>query len=332
MHFIYYKDKMLSYNEVKNNFDQFFDNNLPFPKYPNGLYEPCFYILEDSGKRIRPTLCLVAAQLFNENIHQDAYQVAMALELFHNFTLVHDDIMDNAPLRRGKQTLHNKYGLTTGILSGDVMNIFSYKCLAEVRTELIKPLFDLFNTTAIEVCEGQQLDMDYEVASNVSIDDYLNMIRLKTSVLLACSLKSGGIIAKTSDRNAEKLYELGINLGTAFQIQDDYLDTFGESKTIGKAIGSDIYSNKKTFLLLKAHEVAEGEDKAQLTQLLDRNDEGKIPATIELFKKLGIDVVTKDLINIYFDKVMSNFNELDAPEENKKPLLDIINLIIKRQN
>lgn len=326
-----YLYRMYSYTEIRDKFDIYFDNNLPFPSSPSGLYEPCFYILEDSGKRIRPALCLLAAQLFSENIPEDAYNVAMALELFHNFTLIHDDIMDNAPLRRGKKTIHNQYGITTGILSGDVMNIFSYKCLAEVRAEIMKPIFDLFNTTAIEVCEGQQLDMDYENAKKVSIDDYLYMIKLKTSVLLACSLKSGAILSNASAENAEKLYELGLNLGTAFQIQDDYLDTFGESGTIGKSVGGDITSNKKTFLLLKAFETANEQQKTKLKELLQRKDEHKVSETIELFKTLQIDVETKQLINHYFDKVMNNFDELQASDTSKKPLLDLIHLIIKRQ-
>jgi len=322
---------MYSYSEIKEKFDSFFDNNLPFPQNPKGLYEPCYYILEDSGKRIRPALCLLATQVFTDEIPEDTFNVAMALELFHNFTLVHDDIMDNAPLRRGKPTIHHKYGVTTGILSGDVMNIFSYKCLTDIRVQLIKPILDLFNTTAIEVCEGQQLDMDYEQMDNVTINDYLHMIKLKTSVLLACSLKSGALLAQTSHDNAEKLYELGINLGIAFQIQDDYLDTFGESELTGKTIGSDIRSNKKTFLLLKALEIAQGQDKQALEQLLSRTDDAKVTETIELFKKLNIQNLTKDIINHYFDKVMTNFEELEAQDVNKKPLLDLIHMIIKRQ-
>lgn len=322
---------MHSYQEIRADFDKFFENNLPFPKKPSGLYDPCYYILEDSGKRIRPSLCIISNQLFGGDLADDVYNVAMALELFHNFTLIHDDIMDEAPLRRGKPTVHQQFGTSSGILSGDVMNIFSYKCLSTVRPHLLKPILDLFNTTAIEVCEGQQLDMDFEQSNNVSIEDYLYMIKLKTSVLLACGLKSGAILAEASQEECELIYDLGINLGMAFQIQDDYLDTFGNADNFGKKVGGDIRSNKKTYLYLKALELASEEQLVQMHQLQKRNDEEKVEETIELFKSLKIDTETENLIHQYFAKVMHNLNALPTSESVKKPLLQLIQGIVIRQ-
>src|SRR5690606_2490264 len=272
-------ETMYSYQDLKSRFNDYFDAHLPFPLNPGALYDPCRYILEDSGKRVRPLLCLLSNQLFGGDLADDVFKVAMSLELFHNFTLIHDDIMDHAPLRRGKPTIHHRYWITSGILSGDVMNIYSYKCLSDVRTHLLKPILDLFNTTAIEVCEGQQLDMDYETQENVSIEDYLEMIRLKTSVLLACSLKAGAILAEVHPTTADLMYEIGINLGMAFQIQDDYLDTFGSESNTGKAIGGDIKANKKTYLFLKAFEVADIRQTSMLHELYQNNTETKVERT-----------------------------------------------------
>lgn len=322
---------MYSYKEIKEKFDSFFEENLPFPETPNALYDPCRYILEDSGKRIRPALCLLSNQLFDGDLAHDVYKTAMALELFHNFTLIHDDIMDHAPLRRGKPTLHHKYGITSGILSGDVMNIISYKCVAEVRVEKLKPIFDLFNRTAIEVCEGQQLDMDYEKNTEVSIAQYLEMIRLKTSVLLACSMKAGAILADVSEKDAVLMYEIGINLGMAFQIQDDYLDTFGKETNTGKAVGGDIRSNKKTYLYLKSFEMADEPLRLKLNELVASDSDTKVAQIIEIYKNLKIDRITEDIIQQYFNNVMTGMQQLTIDSSKKQSLLDLIEYLIQRK-
>lgn len=321
---------MLNYSELRMRFDEYFEKNLDFPMHPAGLYEPCYYILEDRGKRIRPALCLLAAQLFGAGIAEDAYRTAMALELFHNFTLIHDDIMDNAPLRRGKPTIHEHYGSTTAILSGDVMNIFSYKCLCEIDLAYIKTILHLFNTTAMEVCEGQQLDMDYEQAADVTIPQYLEMIRLKTSVLLACSLKSGAIIGGANAEDAEQMYELGINLGMAFQLQDDYLDTFGLEQEIGKKVGGDILAQKNTYLQLIARESASLEQLDRLKRLQHFPDKEKIAATISHFHELEVNIATEELVKSYFGQSLANLESIHKSAEEKQPLLDLVNRLILR--
>ncbi len=320
-----------SYQELLSRFNAYFDTHLPFPIRPAALYDPCRYILEDSGKRIRPLLCLLSNQMFEGEEREDVYKVAMSLELFHNFTLIHDDIMDDAPLRRGKQTLHEKYGITSGILSGDVMNIYSYKCLAEVRPHLLKPILDLFNATAIEVCEGQQMDMDYEKKEDVCIEDYLEMIRLKTSVLLACSLKAGAILAEAHEDMANLMYEIGINLGMAFQIQDDYLDTFGNESNTGKAVGGDIRANKKTYLFLKAFEKANAQQTEKLHTLVAANSQEKVQETISLYRDLDIDKSALDLIAYYFQNVEKGIAQLQMPEEQKEEMNKLLHLLINRE-
>ena len=218
---------MHSFTQLVEQFEQRLSQSLPFPELPGTLYDPCRYFLQIGGKRVRPVLCLMANELFGE-INEDAWHGAIGIELFHNFTLIHDDIMDKAPLRRGKTTVHEKYGLTAGILCGDVMSIYAYDQLAHIEQNL-SLILHLFNKTSIEVCEGQQLDMDFESRNDVSIDEYIHMITLKTSVLLACSLKMGALLGGTTEGNANKLYTFGKNLGIAFQLQDDYLDAFGDT-------------------------------------------------------------------------------------------------------
>lgn len=322
---------MFSYEELRLRFDAFFEKKLPFNAQPDNLYEPCRYILADSGKRIRPLLCLLSNQMLGGDLAEDVFNVAMSLELFHNFTLMHDDIMDQAPLRRGKATVHTKYGVTAGILSGDVMNIYSYKCLSEVRPHLLKPVLDLFNTTAIEVCEGQQLDMDYETNTEASIQDYLEMIKLKTSVLLACSLKAGAILAEASAEVTDLMYDTGINLGMAFQIQDDYLDTFGAEFNTGKTVGGDIRSNKKTFLNLQAYQSADEAQTLQLDALQKSNDERKVPDTIAIYKKLNVDTRAKELIKQYFTNTNANLDKLKSLGHDIHQLENLVNELIRRE-
>ncbi|MBC7851409.1 MAG: polyprenyl synthetase family protein, partial [Chitinophagaceae bacterium] len=222
-----------------------------FPIEPASLYEPNRYFLGLGGKRVRPVICLMGNELF-DTINEDAWKVANAIELFHNFTLIHDDIMDKAPLRRGKPTVHEKFGASTALLAGDVMMVAAYESLAKLDRLYIHQVLHLFNRTAREVCEGQQLDMDFEKMESVSLDQYLRMIELKTSVLLAASLRLGAILGGAGEGNQKHLYEFGRNLGIAFQIQDDYLDAFGDPAKFGKQVGGDIVANKKTFLLLHA--------------------------------------------------------------------------------
>jgi geranylgeranyl diphosphate synthase type II len=266
----------------------------PFVQEPRELYEPISYTLEEGGKRLRPVLVLLACDLFGGNIEKALFP-AMGLEIFHNFTLLHDDIMDQAAIRRGKESVHKKWNANTAILSGDTMFVLAYEYVAKTDPALLPQVLDLFNDTAKKVCEGQQYDMNYETRNNVSIEEYLMMIRLKTGVLIACSLKLGAILAHAEPAEAEKIYEFGIHLGLAFQLQDDFLDAFGEASKFGKAIGGDIVTNKKTFLYLKAFELAREDTLIKLTHLyLDReiNEKEKIGGILDLFRHLDIDSLT----------------------------------------
>lgn len=297
-----------------------------FPQAPGNLYEPCRYLLALGAKRVRPALCIMGNEVFGE-VKDDAWYTAMAIELFHNFTLIHDDIMDKAPLRRGNPTIHAKYGLTAGILSGDVMCIHAYVQLAKVKNHLPE-LLQLFNTTAIEVCEGQQLDMDFEQRDDVSIDEYIQMIALKTSVLLACSLKMGAIIGGASEDSANKLYEFGKNVGIAFQLQDDYLDAFGDTAILGKQNGGDIRANKKTFLLLKAKELAGANN--QLDELMIAEEETKVQGVLSLYKDTGADELCRAAVEAYSDKAFNNLQEIDVPAERKEPLRKLALYLLQR--
>ena len=270
--------------------------SLNWEKEPKGLYEPIAYALASGGKRIRPTLALLAAEtiinggLLNGSVMDDVVPAALALEIFHNFTLLHDDVMDKAPVRRGRETVHVKWNENTAILSGDQMLIEAYKELAQVPAGKLPQVLKWFNEMATGVCEGQQYDVDFEHASQVTIEDYMMMIEKKTSVLLAYAMKIGGYIAGANESQQEALYQYGLHLGLAFQIQDDILDVYGDPKTFGKKVGGDICANKKTFLLLTALESADAESRAELLQWMmatDR-DEEKIAAVTEIYNKLGV--------------------------------------------
>ena len=241
----------LDLTSYQTEFEEYLDKKN-WNREPKNLYEPIEYIIQLSGKRIRPILTLMAADILSGNFTK-ALPAALAVEVFHNFTLVHDDIMDDAPLRRGKKTVHEKWDLNRGILSGDAMLILAYQYFENYPPTIFQKLAILFSKTAIEVCDGQQLDIDFETRKEVTISEYLNMIRLKTSVLVAAALKMGAIVAESSEKNADLLYEYGLNLGLAFQLQDDYLDTFGDPETFGKQVGGDIIENKKTFLVHQGH-------------------------------------------------------------------------------
>lgn len=320
---------MQDFKEIVLEFEGRLQDPELFPKITPNLYEPCRYLLALGAKRVRPALCIMGNELFGE-VTEDAKNAAAAIELFHNFTLIHDDIMDKAPLRRGNPTIHAKYGLTAGILSGDVMCIYAYAQLAKVKNHLPE-LLQLFNKTAIEVCEGQQLDMDFEQRDDVSIEEYIHMIALKTSVLLACSLKMGALIGGASKENADQLYEFGKNVGIAFQLQDDYLDAFGETDKLGKQNGGDIKANKKTFLLLKAMEGANSLQHTAIEALLKRDDEAKVPAMLSLFSNTGADVACREAVAHYSDKAFANLEGIDMPEERKQPLFQLASYLLQRE-
>lgn len=292
------------------------------PQEPKNLYDPIDYILFLGGKRLRPVLTLIAAELFGCS-YKKALPAAMAIEVFHNFSLVHDDIMDDAPLRRGKETVHEKWDVNTGILSGDAMLIHSYEMLLAYKGDELKLLFSLFNKTAKEVCEGQQYDVDFESRTDVTISEYLRMIEFKTSVLLAAALKMGAIIAQASAENQDLLYEFGKHLGIAFQLQDDYLDAFGDPDTFGKQVGGDIIENKKTFLYIKALELASSEDRKALSDLFSHSKHSphtKVAIVKDLYRKSGaVEAIQKEIEN-YTTKAFRYLSEISASVEGKDML------------
>ena len=319
---------MLSFQTLSERFNQGFDTKH-FPASPATLYEPGEYFLQIGGKRIRPVLCLLGNELFSE-IHDDAYQVARAIELFHNFTLVHDDMMDEASLRRGKQTVHTKYDYNTALLVGDVMIIRAYEFLQQIQPSYLPKILQLFNRTAREVCEGQQLDMDYAKMETVDMDQYIEMITLKTSVLLAASLESGAIIGGASENNCRQLYEFGKKIGIAFQIQDDYLDAFGDAAVFGKEAGGDIKQNKKTFLLLHALTVANKEQKTKLEALLKSNSEDKVEKVLAIFKACGVDAWAEDLKAKYLKEAFEHLEAIAVVSNRKQPLIELANYLMNR--
>ncbi|HRO43633.1 MAG TPA: polyprenyl synthetase family protein [Flavipsychrobacter sp.] len=319
---------MHSFTELVQLFEDRFSSSLPFPHQPASLYEPCRYFLTIGGKRVRPVLCLMANELFEE-ITTDAWHAATGIELFHNFTLIHDDIMDKAPLRRGKQTLHERNGLTAGILCGDVMSIYAYDQLANIKKSLPQ-ILHLFNKTSIEVCEGQQLDMDYETRSDVKIEEYIQMITLKTSVLLACSLKMGALLGGSTEGNANKLYEFGRNLGIAFQLQDDYLDAFGTSDKVGKQNGGDILANKKTYLLLKALENADDEQRKELYSWLEKEDDTKVASMLQLFSDTGADIACREAVEQYSQAAFNCLEEVAVLSKRKTHLKELAEYLLQR--
>lgn len=319
---------MQSFAALVTAFEERFSAKLPFPAAPANLYDPCRYLLAIGGKRVRPVVCLMAAELFGD-INEDAWHAAEAVELFHNFTLIHDDIMDKAPLRRGQATVHHKYGLTAGILSGDVMCIFAYDALAKA-TRALQSMMQVFNRTAIEVCEGQQLDMDFESRDNVTIEEYIHMITLKTSVLLACSLKMGALTGGALGDNANKLYEFGKNMGIAFQLQDDYLDAFGESDKLGKQNGGDILANKKTFLLITALAEANADQRAAINELLAGNAPDKVQRMLELFSATGADKACRAAVAHYSELAFAGLEDVAIPTARKEPLRQLAAMLLER--
>ncbi len=319
---------MHHFEELQEKFETYF-NHRHFPETPSTLYDPAEYFIGLGGKRIRPVMCLMGNELFDD-IHAESYPLASAVELFHNFTLIHDDIMDKAPLRRGKPTVHSKYGEPTALLGGDVMLVVAYDYLNKIDNLHLKKIIHLFNQTAKEVCEGQQLDMDFEKIPTVSLEEYIHMITLKTSVLLAASLRLGAIMGGAGEGNQILLYEFGKKLGIAFQVQDDYLDAFGDPEKFGKQVGGDIIANKKTFLLIHALETANPSQKFELERLLKSDESAKVEKVLNLFRECGIDAWARELKEKYIKEAVGHMEEIAVLSVRKKPLLELMHYLVQR--
>ena len=322
---------MLTVNQYREVFVQYL-KKFPINREPSNLYDPVSYILTLKGKRLRPILTLMATDIFS-NSYKSGLDAALAVEVFHNFSLVHDDIMDSAELRRGNKTVHKKWNVSTGILSGDVMLIQAYQLFENYEGEVFVDLAKLFSKTAIEVCEGQQYDVDFETRDNVKTSDYLKMITYKTAVLLGASMKMGAIIARASKEDQDKIYDFGKYLGIAFQLQDDYLDAFGDETKFGKKIGGDILENKKTYLYLKAIEFLSEDKKNQLLGLYTNNNssEEKIKTTKALFEESGsVDYTVKE-IKKYTNSAFEILESLNISAEKKKLLYEFGNSLMDRK-
>lgn len=306
-----------------------------FSKNPTGLYEPVNYIMSLGGKRLRPVLALIGNSLFS-NMTAQAMPVAYAVEIFHNFSLLHDDIMDEAPLRRGQPTVHEKYGQNTGILSGDVMLVYAYDSLMKIENKSILPeVITTFNQMAIDVCEGQQYDMDFEVRDDVRIEEYIKMIGLKTAALIAASLKMGALVGGANKEDAEHLSAFGFNIGVAFQLQDDILDTYGDPEKFGKKVGGDIVQNKKTFLVLKTLEVADESSSQKLRQLMMTKTEDepqKINAVTTIFNENNIRATSEQLMEEYLKKAFFHLDQVQVSEERKAILIKLSNDLMGRES
>ncbi len=302
---------------------------LDIPESPSNLYAPISYFLNLKGKKIRPILTLLSAELFGENIEQ-AKHAALAIEIFHNFTLIHDDIMDEAPLRRGKPTVHEKWNTNIAILSGDVLMIKAYEQLALCPPDVLPDLITLFNKTAIEVCEGQQMDMDFETRELVNQEEYIQMIKLKTSVLLGCALEMGAILANSSQRNKSEIYHFGVNIGLAFQIQDDLLDLYGDGEKVGKQVGGDILANKNTLLSIMAQSHADEEQLKELKRLKSEKDTIlKINGTKSIFDELEVKSKCHQVMQDYYQKALNHFNAIQS-ENKTSALLYLTQALMKR--
>ena len=307
--------------------------NLPYERKPKSLYEPIRYVLSMGGKRIRPTLMLLGYNLFKDN-PEKILMNAVALETYHNYTLLHDDLMDNADLRRGHETVHKKWDANTAILSGDSMLVLAYERMAQCDEKHLAKVLKLFTTTALEIGEGQQFDMEFENRNDVKEEEYIEMIRLKTSVLLACALKMGAILADASDEDAENLYKFGEQIGLAFQLQDDYLDVYGDTKVFGKEIGGDITSNKKTYMLINAFNLANDTQRAELQKWVEAKDfdrAEKVAAVTRLYNEIGIDKLAQDKIAYYFEQSKKYLDAVNVPAERKEELAKYAQKMMKRQ-
>ena len=315
---------MLSIDSYRDVFTSYLEEKIQTKK-PESLYGPITYILKLGGKRLRPVLTLMTAEIFGSN-HKVALNAALAVEVFHNFSLVHDDIMDDAPLRRGEETVHEKWNLNTGILSGDAMLIQAYQLFESYENDTFRGLAQIFSKTALEVCEGQQYDVDFEVRNDVTEREYLKMIEYKTAVLVGAAMKMGALVANASEEDTEKIYDFGRLLGIAFQLQDDYLDAFGDPETFGKQVGGDIIENKKTFLYLKAIENGSADDKEKLVAMF-ANKNGvdnttKIVFAKEVFDRSGASELTKEAIKNYTEQALEVLDSISVSEDKKQVLKD----------
>ena len=323
---------MFTADELLKKINEFLDH-LPYEREPKSLYEPVRYALSMGGKRIRPTLMLMAYNLFKDDPERILMQ-AVGLETYHNYTLLHDDLMDNADLRRGHETVHKHWNANTAILSGDSMLVLSYQRMAAGLTDKLKPVLDTFTETALEIGEGQQYDMEFETRDDVAEDEYIEMIRLKTSVLLACALKIGALMADAPKADADNLYKFGEQIGLAFQLQDDYLDVYGDSKVFGKEIGGDITSNKKTFMLINAFNHADTVQRKELQRWVaattfDRKE--KVAAVTRLYNKIGVDQMARDRIAYYFEQSRKYLDATQVAPERKEQLRLYAQKMMKRQ-
>lgn len=323
---------MFTADELLNKVNVFLDN-LPYDREPKSLYEPVSYTLSMGGKRIRPVLMLMAYNLF-KNDPESILMQAVGLETYHNYTLLHDDLMDNADLRRGHETVHKRWNANTALLSGDSMLVLSYQRMASGLTDKLKPVLDTFTETALEIGEGQQYDMEFETRDDVAEAEYIEMIRLKTSVLLACALKIGAIMADASPADADNLYKFGEQIGLAFQLQDDYLDVYGDSKVFGKEIGGDITSNKKTFMLINAFNHANAEQLEELKRWVaaptfDRKE--KVEAVTHLYNEIGIDKMAQERIAYYFEQSKKYLDAVGVSADRKEELRQYAQRMMKRQ-
>ncbi len=309
-------------------------SSINWSKAPQGLYAPIAYTLEAGGKRVRPTLVLEAAALYDYDLEK-VVPAALAIEIFHNFTLLHDDVMDKAPTRRGRDTVHIRWNENTAILSGDQMLIEAYKQLARVPADKLPHILYLFNKMGTEICEGQQYDVDFETRNDVTRAEYINMIRLKTSVLLGTSLQIGAYIAGASEADQQALYDFGVHIGLAFQLQDDILDVYGNPETFGKTIGGDILANKKTYMLLTALQEATGETKAELEHWLTITDAPpteKIAAVTAIYDQLGIRQICEQVMLDYTNQALADLSKVDVAEEKKQALHLLANKLLARKD
>ncbi len=303
--------------------------NIPYPAEPSQLYEPIAYHMALGGKRVRPVLTLMACDAMGGETAK-AIDAAVGLEMFHNFTLLHDDVMDNADVRRGKTTVHRRWNDNTAILSGDTMLTIATQYIARCACW---PIMDLFNKTAIEIYEGQQWDMDYEYRNDVTVEEYINMIRLKTSVLLGCALKTGALVANADEDQADLLYQAGVNMGLAFQLRDDVLDVWGDPKTFGKEIGGDIMNNKKTILLINTMQLAQGDDANELRHWLNdpfSSREDKVAGVTALYERLGVRQLAEDAITHYNDLALAAFSQVKMSDDDKQAFIALSNRLAGR--
>lgn len=323
---------MLSFNEYINRVNEAVAN-IDYPSAPWGLYEPIAYTMSHAGKRIRPSLVLMACDAFSGDVER-AVAPAVGLEMYHNFTLLHDDVMDKADIRRGKPTVHVKWNENTAILSGDAMLTIATQYIAMAPVEVMSEVMSLYNKTAMEIYEGQQYDMEFEKRMDVTAEEYLNMIRLKTSVLLGCACKIGAIIGGAAEVDSNRIYRFGELIGLAFQLQDDLLDVYGDEKTFGKAIGGDILNNKKTFMLIKALELAEGDAYNELQSWINAenpNKAEKIAAVTAVYTAIGVKRIAEEQIALYTDEALKILQEIDMSEEGKCAFRSFADMLMSRR-